>query len=633
MQRTKREDSYSSAVFAGNPTNSCTPDFLTRQARLTPEALAVSVGSTRLTYADLDRRSNQLANYLCSLGVVPDSVIAVCLERSIDFLIAALAIMKAGAAYLPLEPKTPAARLQTMLSAATVPLTLTTSKATESLSGSGTKLLALDRYAEEISRCSGDAPRVSVAPEQLAYVIYTSGSTGMPKAVAVAHDSLLNLCNWHNRVFAVTPADRATQLSSIAFDAAVWELWPHLIAGASVHLVDDETRTQPEQLRDWLVREKITISFVATPIAERMLELAWPRETALRFLLTGADTLRHYPPADLPFTLVNNYGPTECAVVAASASIFSKESPASQTSPEQMPPIGKAIDNAEIYILDSHMQPVPAGATGEIYIGGAGLARGYLNDPALTAQRFVKHPFSSSAGARLYRTGDLGSYLPDGQIAFHGRIDDQVKIRGYRIELNEISSALKRNPALRDCVVVARANDAGEKQLVAYVVPGNNSPAQSDLRAFLSKELPEYMLPASFVMMNALPLAPSGKVDRSALPDPAKETQSQEQISLMPQSPIEQRVAAIVASLLGLKRVGLEDNFFYLGGNSLFGTQVIARLRDAFNVEIPLLKLFDHPTVEALAAEVQRVMIANLDSMSEEEAQRLLALHTQQANL
>ncbi len=339
----EREGSYGSAGCAGNSTNSCAPDLVARQARLTPEGLAISIGATRLTYAELDRRSNQLANYLCRLGVVPDSVIAVCLERSIDFPVAALAIMKTGAAYLPLEPKTPTRRLQMMLSAASVPLMLTNSNVVESLPANGRKLVALDRYAEEIARCSPDSPQVSVTPQQLAYVIYTSGSTGMPKAVAVAHDSLLNLCNWHNRAFGVTRADRTTQLSSIAFDAAVWEIWPQLIAGASVHLVDDETRTQAEQLRDWLVRDKITISFVATPIAERMLELVWPQETALRFLLTGADTLRRYPPANLPFTLVNNYGPTECTVVATSASIFPEESGCSQKSGEQMPPMANPL--------------------------------------------------------------------------------------------------------------------------------------------------------------------------------------------------------------------------------------------------------------------------------------------------
>ncbi len=271
------------------------------------------------------------------------------------------------------------------------------------------------------------------------------------------------------------------------------------------------------------------------------------------------------------------------------------------------------------------MKRVPAGTIGEIYVGGAGLARGYLNDLALTAERFVNHPFSAVAGARLYRTGDLGCVLPDGQIGFHGRVDDQVKIRGYRIELNEVVSALNRHPSIRETVVVACETDAGEKQLVAYVVPLAAMPTISELREFLAKELPDYMLPATFVSLDTLPVGPNGKVDRFALPEPSDENILRDETFLGPRNPTEQRVAAIVASLLGLERVGVSDNFFYLGGNSLFGTQVIARLRDAFNVELPLLKLFDHPNVSDLAAEVERLMVAKLDAMSEDEAQRLLA--------
>jgi amino acid adenylation domain-containing protein len=603
----------------------CVPDLVQHQACVTPEAVAVSADGCSLSYRELDRRSDQLANYLLSLGVTPGSVVGLCLERSVDFPLAALSILKAGGAYLPLEPKTPQRRLRTMLSAAQVSVVLANSSMLESVQGDGRELVALDRRSAEINRCSFDAPAISVTPEELAYVIYTSGSTGTPKAVAIRHDSLLNLCQWHNRAFKVTAADRATQLASIGFDAAVWELWPHLIAGASVHLVDDATRTSPEQLREWLIREKITISFVPTPLAERMLTLTWPRETALRFLLTGADTLHQYPPANLPFALVNNYGPTECAVVATSATI-SPQKPG-----DQLPSIGKPIDNAEVYILNSRLEPVSAGKIGEIYVGGAGLAQGYLNDSALTSERFVQHPFSAVPGARVYRTGDLGCFLPDGQLAFHGRIDDQVKIRGYRIELSEITGALNRHPAIRQSAIVASQNCADEKQLLAYIVPRGACPAVSELRDFLGNELPDYMLPAAFVSLDTLPVGSSGKLDRSALPAPDDRNIMREEISLNPRTPTEQRVAAIVASLLGLQRVGVNDNFFYLGGNSLFGTQVIARLRDAFNVEVPLLKLFDHPTVADLAAEIERLIVAQLDAMSEDEAQRLLALNIEQA--
>ncbi len=604
------------------------PDLVQRQAAISPDALAIRAGSDRLTYSNLDRRSNQLANYLRSLGVAPGSIVGLCLERSVDFPVAALAILKAGCAYLPLEPKTPVRRLQTMLQAAQVSAVLTQSNLLDSLAETGSRLIALDASAADINRSSTDpvpdsASPASDHPGQLAYVIYTSGSTGTPKAVAVGHDSLLNLVQWHNRAFSVTPAGRATQLASIGFDAAVWELWPNLVAGASVHLVDDDTRTQPDRLRDWLVREQITISFAPTPLAEPMLSLTWPKETALRFLLTGADTLLNYPPANLPFTLVNNYGPTECTVVATSAAIAPQNG-------GSLPPIGRAIDNAEIYILDGQRQGVSDGAVGEIYIGGAVLAQGYLNDPALTAERFVANPFR--AGAKLYRTGDLGCSLADGQIAFRGRVDEQVKINGYRIELNEVVGALRRHPAIRESAVVARENNTGEKQLVAYIVSQSTLPPIGELREFLSRDLPDYMLPATFVSLQSLPVGTSGKVDRAALPAPSDENILREETFLGPRTPTEQRVAAIVAGLLGLERVGVKDNFFYLGGNSLFGTQVIARLRDAFNVDISLLKLFDHPTVADLAAEVERLLVAKLDAMSEEEAQRLLALHTEQAN-
>jgi amino acid adenylation domain-containing protein len=617
-------------VLAAQGANTSTvylPDLVHRQATLTPDALSISAGSERITYLELDHRSNQLAHYLRGLGVNPGSVVGLCLESSTDFPVAALAILKAGGAYLPLETKTPTARLKMMLKSAQVAVVVTRSSVSGFPGAEVKNLVALDLCEAEIDRCPAEALPACVTAEQPAYVIYTSGSTGTPKAVAVGHDSLMNLCQWHNRAFAVTPRDRATQLASTTFDAAVWEIWPHLIAGASVHVVDDAIRTQPQQLCDWLVREKITISFAATPLAEQMLKLAWPKETALRFLLTGADTLHQYPPASLPFTLINNYGPTECTVVATSAAVFP------QKAADRLPAIGRAIDNTEIFILDSRMKQVPAGTVGEIYVGGANLAKGYLNDAALTAERFVKHPFSAVAGARLYRTGDMGCYLPDGQIAFHGRADDQVKIRGYRIELNEVVSALNRHPAVRESVVSTCENGSAEKRLVAYVVPMAPLPPISELRDFLAKELPDYMLPATFVKLDALPFAASGKVNRSALPAPTEENILRDETFVGPRTPTEQRIAAIVASLLGLERVGVNDNFFYLGGNSLFGTQVIARLRDAFNVDLPLLKLFDHPTVADLAAEVERLMVANLDAMSEDEAQRLLALNPEQAEL
>jgi len=626
MQSSKQADSGHGGVDLMTDATASIPDLIRKRAQVAPEDLALRAGSDRLSYGEFEVRANRLASFLSGLGIVPGKVVGLCLERGLDFPVAALAILKLGAAYLPLEPKAPAKRLEKMLQTAQVPVVLTNCK-TPNLSGeNGARIVPLGGCKEAIERSSAEAPPVRVTPDQTAYVIFTSGSTGVPKAVAVGHASLLNLVQWHTRAFEVKAADRATQLASIGFDAAVWELWPYLAVGASIHVVDDETRTDPEKLRDWLVREKITISFTPTPLAERMLMLFWPQATALRFLLIGADTLHVYPPAGLPFTLVNNYGPTECTVVATSAAVRAQKA-------DRLPAIGRGIDNTQVLILDDTLQRVPAGTVGEIYVGGAGLAQGYVNDAQLTAQRFVKNPFSDVPSARLYRTGDLGSYLPDGQISFHGRTDDQVKINGFRIELNEVNGALLRHPSVRESVVSARENGSGEKQLVAYIVASGSSPSVSDLREFLSKELPEYMLPSIFVSLDALAYASSGKVNRLALPAPDESNMLRDQVFHQANSVTEERVSAIVASLLRLPRVGVNDNFFYLGGNSLFGTQLIARLRDAFQVEIPLLSLFDHPTVSELSVEVERLMVARLDAMSEEEAQRLLALNATQASL
>jgi acyl-coenzyme A synthetase/AMP-(fatty) acid ligase len=412
---------------------------------------------------------------------------------------------------------------------------------------------------------------------------------------------------WHQRNFAVTARDRATSLSSVGFDAAVWEVWPHLAAGASVHVPGDALRYQPEALRDWLVELGITLSFVPTLLAERLITLNWPSHTALRALLTGADVLHHYPAQALPFAFFNNYGPTECTVVATSAQVTAEKNP------DLVPPIGWPIDNTQIYILDEHLQFVTAGSAGELYIGGTGVARGYRNNPQLTADRFIPDPFSTTPGARMYRTGDLGRWLPDGQIAFLGRIDDQVKVRGYRIELNEIVAALDHHPSIEMSFVLARENTSGQKQLVAHVVPRNGSqPSGEELRSFLVSRLPDYMVPEVFVFVPSLPLNANGKVDRTALPMP-KEVKSERGSGTAPRIMIEERLRDILQTLLGISAVARDDNFFMLGGNSLLGTQLISRMRDAFEVEVSLLVLFDHSTIEELAVQVENLILKKLD--------------------
>ncbi|HEU4587216.1 MAG TPA: non-ribosomal peptide synthetase [Gemmatimonadales bacterium] len=593
------------AVAPVTPTvrSACVPELVAAQARQRPGAPAVVTDSEALTYRELDDRANGLALRLRSLGVGRDVLVGLCLPRSPEMVAAALGILQAGGAYLPMDPAYPADRLAFMLDDAKAPVLVTNSDLARQLPVGQRALVDID--AQELAGPATASPSIDVSPADLAYVIYTSGSTGTPKGVELTHGGLANLVAWHQHAFAVTAADRASHVAGLGFDAAVWELWPYLAAGASVHLADEDTRNSAELLRDWLLVNRITIGFVPAPLAEQMLALEkeWPRTTDLRLLLTGGDVLHHYPPADLPCVLVNNYGPTECTVVATSAPV---PPDGSSTMP---PPIGRAIDNTVVQLLDERLQPVAPGEPGEIYIGGAGLARGYHDRPELTAERFIPDPFGAEPGGRLYRTGDLGRLLPDGQIAFLGRIDDQVKIRGYRIEPGEISNALERHRGVRTSLVVAHAGQDGDKRLVAYVVldSAEDAPTHSELREFLRESLPEFMLPAAFVRLDALPLTPHGKVDRAALPAPDLANTLQDAVSTGPRSSTELRVAELVGELLGLEEIGLDDNFFLLGGHSLLGAQLIARLRDTFGVEIELRSLFEAPTVAALAAELERL--------------------------
>ena len=599
--------------------DACVHTLVRRQAETAPQSLALAGCCGTLTYGELESRSTCLAHRLVAMGVRPDVPVGLCLERSPMMAVGALAVLKAGGAYLPLDPSYPKERIAFLLSDAKPRVVITQAKMQQRLPNRW-ETLVLDSGLPDVTQADSLSVDRGTA-DNLAYIIYTSGSTGQPKGVEITHRSLLNLIFWHLRAFRITPADRTTQLASLGFDAAVWELWPYLTAGASVHFVPDSVRTDPERLCAWLQEHKISVSFVPTPMAERILLLDWPENTTLRFMLTGADTLRQYPPASLPFLLVNNYGPTECTVVATSA-IVPSEKPG-----DHLPPIGRPIANTQIYVLDQEMQPVPVGATGELHIAGPGLARGYLNERGLTLKKFVPNPFSNIAGDRLYKTGDLARFLPDGQIEFLGRIDDQIKIRGHRVELNEIISVLSRHAAVRECTVASGEDSAGDKRLVAYVVlHANSSPTLSELRNFLAKDLPEYMFPAAFVRLDALPIGPNGKVDRSALPAPDPSNTLNDEAFAEPSTPIQQRIATIIAKLLGLERVGINDNFFLLGGNSLLGTQVIAHVRSNFDVDLTLLNLFDHPSVAGIAGEVERLIVAKLEVMSEEEAQRLLDL-------
>jgi amino acid adenylation domain-containing protein len=596
----------------------CVQELVAEQAAAMPDAIAVTQGKLSLTYRELDQRASHVASRLQLHGVGPNVVVAIYLSRSPAMIVAALGVLKAGGAYLPLDPSYPAERLAFMLKDAKARVLVTGPSMVSNFPDRPERTIILDPEGRFEDGHTGNPGAVRTQPDHLVYVIYTSGSTGQPKGVELTHGGLLNLVQWHHRAFQVTARDRACQLAALGFDAAVWEIWPYLTAGASLHLAEVLALNEPEAVRDWLVAEEITICFVATPLAERMLMLEWPKKPALRTLLTGADTLHHYPPAKLKFQLVNNYGPTECTVVATSGVVEPAEHP------DSLPTIGKPIDNVQIYILHEDGQQVPVGEPGEIYIGGRGVGRGYRNRPDLTEENFVASPFNPDM--RLYRTGDLGRYLPDGQIVFLGRVDEQIKVRGFRIEPAEIVRVLDEHPQVQASAVVARKTAGGENQLVAYFVSAPKvQPLHTELRNFIGSRLPAHMVPATFVKLESLPVNASGKLDRAALPAPNAENTLRDNEFIAPRTPIEERLASLLAPLLGLDSVSVEDNFFLLGGHSLLGTQMIARVRDAFAIELTLRSLFDAPTVAKLAAQVEGQLLAKLESMSEADVERLLA--------
>ncbi len=586
-----------------------------QQARRVPDAVALVFGEARLSYRQLNARANQLAHYLRRHGAGPEVLVTVCLERSLDLVVAMLAVPKAGAALVPLDPELPEERLAFVLQDTASPLTLTQSGLVSRLpppaGGRERHVLCLDTQWDLMAQESEADPVGATAPEQLAYVIYTSGSTGKPKGVLLEHGGWRNHAHWLQQTLSVVPGDRFLQISSIGFDAAMVELFMSLQAGATLVLAAPGEHRDTAYLARLMQEQGVTVLQMVPSALRSLLAEPLLRPGRLRWVVSGGEALDPRMATELQqrlpdASLGNFYGPTETTIHSTH---FGLPPPSNAAGPSggASVTIGRPIANTQCFVLDDDLQAVPVGVMGELWIGGAGLARGYLDRPELTAERFIRHPES---GQRLYRTGDLARYRADGNIDYLGRADFQVKIRGHRIELGEIEAALKALPGVRDGVVVARADAAGQQRLVAYVVAhvAGGDVALADLRAALARTLPESMLPGAFVLLAELPTLPSGKIDRKALPEP--EQPAQNAAAVAPRTPTERAVGQIWRDVLGIEHVGVHDHFFELGGHSLTAMQVVARLRVGLQLELPLRTLFSHPTLETLAAEIDSILSA-----------------------
>ncbi|HEX7241526.1 MAG TPA: amino acid adenylation domain-containing protein, partial [Longimicrobiaceae bacterium] len=569
--------------------------LVAEQAARTPHAAAVVDGRHALGYADLEREADRVAHALRARGVGPETRVAVCLERSAGLAVALLGTLRAGGAYVPLDPAYPRERLAFLLADSGARVVLTRSGLADVLPADGPDLVLLDALDGD----GESVPGAEVDPDQLAYVVYTSGSTGTPKGVMVTHASLAHMVAWHVDAFGVTSADRASLVASPGFDASVMEIWPFLARGASLHPVPEETRLDPSALRDFVLQRGITVATMSTLLAEGLLGLEWPRETPLRALLCGGDVLGTRPRPGLPFALVNCYGPTEGTVNTAVGEV----SPTG----DALPSLGRPIARVRAYVLDARLEPVPVGVSGELCIGGAGVARGYAGRAEPTAERFVPDPFGGEPGARLYRSGDRVRWLATGELEFLGRTDQQVKVRGFRVELGEVEAALRAHPAVGAAAAAVREGGAGGKRLVGYVVAGGAEVTGAAVRAWLRDRLPEHMVPSAVVVLGALPLTRNGKTDRRALPDPRREGEAEH---VAPRTATEEVLCGIWEEVLGLERVGTGDHFFEVGGHSLLATRVVSRIRETLGTEVPLRALFEAPTVAELAVRIEALRSA-----------------------
>jgi amino acid adenylation domain-containing protein len=607
-------------------------ELLAAQAGRTPDAVALACGDEQLTYRQLEERTNQLGHHLRDRGVGPDVVVGLHLERSADLIVGLLGILKAGGAYLPLEPGTPPDRLALILASARPPVVVTRQAAADEVTGAGAVPVGLDTDRDAIATARRDPVREQVDPGTLAYVIYTSGSTGVPKGIMIDHRALRDRVVAKTEVYGFGPGDRVLQFTSLGFDAAAAEIYPTLLAGATLVVHPDPSWTSPPELMTECERLGIT-GLMLPPVYLQLLvdaltasgrSIPW-----LRCLITGGESI---PVARLAAwarltphgpRVVYAYGPTETTIAAT---LYLPP-----TDPELIErltkvPIGRPLPGTGAYVLDEELRPVGDGEVGELWITGSGLARGYVGDPALTARLFRPSPFGTDAGARMYRTGDLVRRTDRGELEFLGRADTQVKVRGFRVDLGEVETALAAHPGLGPVVAVADRD-----RLVAYCVPRDGvRPAPRELHGFLGRRLPDYMIPSVFVLLDALPLLPGGKVDLRALPA-ARAAAEPEPEGGEPGSPMEVLLAEIWCELLDRDRIGLDEEFFEIGGNSLLAVQTVARLREQLGIEVPLRVLFSASTVGALADELTELcadvagadlagLLTEVERMSEADA-------------
>jgi amino acid adenylation domain-containing protein len=575
------------------PRGACIHELFECQSVAAPDRVAVICGDQRITYAELSRRSNRLANALRRLGVGPDRLVGICLERSADMVVAMLGVLKAGGAYVPMDPHFPRERLEFMARDSALKVLLTDEQSCGLIDVPGATILSLSDNGYEISRESEEAPPRLAGAQNLAYVIYTSGSTGVPKGVQIAHRSVVNFLKSMQREPGLTAEDRLLSVTTLSFDISGLEVFLPLTTGAAVVLAPRSAVADGRMLARLLSESNATV-MQATPATWRLLlESGWTGKQDLK-ILCGGDTLprelanRLLPKCDV---LWNLYGPTETTIWSTLHKV---------TAGEGLVPIGKPISNTEVYLLDAHGQPVPPGVSGELYIGGDGLAIGYLNRPELTTEKFVPHPFR--AGERLYRTGDLARSLAGGALEFLGRLDNQVKIRGFRVELGEIETALRRCEGVSDATVILREDVPGDQRLVAYVVPTHSAAvlAPHVLRTELLRTLPEYMVPSAFVAQRSFPLTPNRKMDRRALPLPGMDSLPSAPHA-SPTSENHRVIAGIWKELLNRDTVSIHDNFFDAGGHSLLLVQLQSRLWHRFGREIPIVELFERPTIANMA--------------------------------